>query len=204
MLAARRGSRVTGLDAAEALIEVARERLAEGDFQVGDMEDMPYRDGSFDVTFGSCVLMYADDPIVALREMHRVTVPGGRVTIGIWGSPTVCEYRHVIAAVATFLASSGPGKGPFTLSGENVLEGMLGEVGLKIVDCGEVEARFEFADSTAMWRAVRSAGPVQAAIQSVDEDQVRVAVLRAIGPFRDNAGRISMSNRFRYVTGTPE
>src|SRR5688572_5221144 len=42
VLAARRGAKVAGLDAAEPLINIARERLPEGDFRVGDMEEMPY------------------------------------------------------------------------------------------------------------------------------------------------------------------
>src|ERR1700740_3176583 len=48
VLAARRGARVAGLDASPGSIEVARERVPEGDFQVGDMESLPWPDGSFD------------------------------------------------------------------------------------------------------------------------------------------------------------
>jgi ubiquinone/menaquinone biosynthesis C-methylase UbiE len=41
VLAAKRGAHVAGLDAAEALIEIARERLPGGDFCVGDLEQLP-------------------------------------------------------------------------------------------------------------------------------------------------------------------
>ena len=43
-LAARRGARVSGIDAAAELIEIARTRVPEGDFRVGEQEDLPYAD----------------------------------------------------------------------------------------------------------------------------------------------------------------
>lgn len=202
VLAARRGAHVAGLDAAEALINVARQRVPEGDFRVGDMEEMPYSAGSFDVTFASLVLMFAVNPIVALREMRRVTVSGGRVTVGVWGKPEDCDYRHVLNAVAALLPTPPTSKGPFALSGDGLLEGMMGDVGLKVVDSDEVEAPFEFVDNDTMWRTVRSAGPIQAAMQGGGEDEVKAAALRAAEPFRVDAGAILLSNRHRYVTAT--
>jgi SAM-dependent methyltransferase len=204
VLAARRGAQVFGLDPAEALIHVARERVPEGDFRVGDIEAMPYRAGSFDVAFASLVLMFATSPIAALSELRRVCVSNGRVTVGIWGNPTDCDYRHILTAVVSLLPTPPTSKGPFALSGDGVLERMVYDVGLNTVDNGEVLAPFSFADDEAMWRAVRSAGPIQATIQTVGEDQVKAAVLRAAEPFRDNTGHISMSNRFRYLTAMLE
>ena len=81
---------------------------------------------------------------------------------------------------------------------------MVRDAGLKVADKGEVLALFVFVDDEMMWRAVRSAGPIQAAMQTVGEDQVKAAVLKAAEPFRDNTSRISMSNRFRYLTAMPE
>jgi len=48
-LASRRGAEVTGVDAAEALINIARSRTPGGDFQVGDMFALPFADDRFDV-----------------------------------------------------------------------------------------------------------------------------------------------------------
>src|SRR5947209_382152 len=48
-LAARRGAIVTGLDAAEGLIAIARARTPDGDFRVGDMFSLPFAEHSFDV-----------------------------------------------------------------------------------------------------------------------------------------------------------
>jgi cyclopropane fatty-acyl-phospholipid synthase-like methyltransferase len=43
VLAAQRGAHVSGLDASEAPIAIARERVPHGDFRVGDLEALPYR-----------------------------------------------------------------------------------------------------------------------------------------------------------------
>src|SRR5438093_11813299 len=42
MLAAGRGALVNGLDAAEALLAIARERVPDADFRVGDLDALPY------------------------------------------------------------------------------------------------------------------------------------------------------------------
>jgi len=202
VLAAERGARVAGLDAAEALIDIARERVPDSDFRIGDLEELPYDDNSFDVVFASMSIMFATNPSVALGEMKRVTVSGGCVTVGIWGKPEDCEYRHILKAVADTLPSPPPGKGPFALSGTGIVEGMMEAAGLKILDSGEVEAPFQFADFEIMWQMVSSSGPLQSAKQVVSERELKAAIMRAAEPFQTGKGEILLDNRFRYVTAT--
>ena len=179
ILAFKRGAVVAGLDAAEPLIDIARKRLPDGDFQVGDLEELPYDNNDFDVAFASMSIVFATNPSGALSEMERVTVSGGRVTVGIWGKPEDCEYRHILKAVADTLPTSPPGKGPFSLSGNGILERMMEATGLKILDRGEVDVPFQFADTEIMWRKVSSAGPIQSAKQVVSERELKAAITRA-------------------------
>jgi SAM-dependent methyltransferase len=73
---------VTGIDASEQVIAQARE-LAEDranlDFTTGDVYALDYPDGAFDVVFAHQILQHLSDPVRALREMGRVTRPGGLV-----------------------------------------------------------------------------------------------------------------------------
>lgn len=202
LLAAERGAQVAGLDAAAPLIEIARERLPNGRFRVGDLEELPYDDNRFDVTFASMSLMFAANLPVALQEMKRVTVSGGRVTVGIWGKPEDCEYRHVLQAIADTLPSPPSGKGPFSLSEPGKLEGMMQACGLEVSESGEVDAPFQFADFALMWRIVSSAGPIQSARRKVSEQLLQTAIKQAAKPFKTGKGDILMNNRFRYVTAT--
>lgn len=88
LIAAGTGAVVTGLDAAERLIAVAHARAAEADadldFCVGDLQSLPFEDGSFDVALSVFGLIFADDPEAAFAEMMRVLRPGGRAVVSVW------------------------------------------------------------------------------------------------------------------------
>ena len=84
-LAAKRGAIVSGLDAAEALLDVARKRTPSGDFRQGEMEELPFADGTFDVVTGFNSLHYAADPVNALRQARRVSKPSAKVAMAVWG-----------------------------------------------------------------------------------------------------------------------
>src|SRR5687767_2956556 len=51
-LVAERGAQPFGLDASEALVDLARKRLPHADLRVGDMEALPYEDDTFDLVTG--------------------------------------------------------------------------------------------------------------------------------------------------------
>src|SRR5262249_42502815 len=78
--AARRGARVTGVDIATNWIEAARGRAASdglaAQFDVGDAEELPYPDASFDVVASIYGAMFAPRPERVARELARVCRPG--------------------------------------------------------------------------------------------------------------------------------
>ena len=83
LVAERRYCEVTGLDYAPGLIERAKVRArANGqdvDFQVGDAQDMPFPDDSFDVVLSVYGVQFAPDQERAARELLRVCKPGGKI-----------------------------------------------------------------------------------------------------------------------------
>jgi len=79
-------ARVTALEVtAEALdlarAEIARRGLSNVDFAVGDVHALDFADDTFDVVHAHQVLQHVTDPVAALREMRRVTRPGGVVAV---------------------------------------------------------------------------------------------------------------------------
>lgn len=86
--AARLGHRVTGIDIAENLIDRASTRAGtEGvaaRFDVGDAEELPYADASFDVVVTLIGAMFAPRPERVVQEIARVLRPGGRLYMANW------------------------------------------------------------------------------------------------------------------------
>jgi ubiquinone/menaquinone biosynthesis C-methylase UbiE len=86
-LAARVGSagRVAGVDPSAAMIEAARQRTAGVappiDLREASIYALPFADASFDAVRAERVFQHLDDPDAGLREMIRVTRPGGRVMV---------------------------------------------------------------------------------------------------------------------------
>ena len=77
--------RAVGVDLEPGMIESAN-RIADDDypnleFRVGDINDLPFEDDEFDVVFSSAVTEHLPDPIPALRELRRVTKPGGLTAV---------------------------------------------------------------------------------------------------------------------------
>ena len=87
-MAARSGARILGLDLSEDLLAKARSRLAGFEnvtLDQGNAEQLPYEAQTFDTVYGSSVLHHLDLD-TALREVHRVLRPGGRL---IFAEPNI-------------------------------------------------------------------------------------------------------------------
>jgi SAM-dependent methyltransferase len=88
VVAARRGCSVSGIDIAGNLIGQARMRAAiEGlriDYAEGDAEALPFDGPQFDLAVSMFGVMFTPQPEVAVAELHRVTVPGGRLALANW------------------------------------------------------------------------------------------------------------------------
>ena len=81
---------VVGVDLAENLLELARakakERALENiEFRSGDLTQLPFDEGSFDVAVCVFGIFFVPDMQVALRELKRVVRTGGRLAITTWG-----------------------------------------------------------------------------------------------------------------------
>jgi ubiquinone/menaquinone biosynthesis C-methylase UbiE len=103
---------VTGIDSAQGIIDQARETIGGRtnlDYATGDVYALDYPDGSFDVVHAHQVLQHLGDPVRALREMRRVTKPGGLIAardVDYGGmdwypdSPVLDEWQQLYLAVA--------------------------------------------------------------------------------------------------------
>jgi SAM-dependent methyltransferase len=202
-MAAQRGATVTGIDAAAPFIELARERVPQGELTVGEMEALPYDDDTFDVVTGFNAFQFAADPGNALREAGRVSRPGAPIVIATWGRREQCEAAAYVAAVGSLLPPPPPGTpGPFALSEPGALEKFAERGALKTGQRRDVPCVWSFPDEQILLRALKSTGFAVKAIDVAGEEAVSEAILAAVAPYRTSEGAYRIENVFTYAIAT--
>ncbi len=73
LLASFRGGLVSAIDASAALVDIAQKRLPNAEIRVGDLEALPFPDGSFDAAVAVNSVFYAANPEAATRAIPRRT-----------------------------------------------------------------------------------------------------------------------------------
>ena len=75
---------VCAVEPSQSFAAAARERLPGVDIRRSAAEHMPFSDSVFDVVLAQLVVHFMADPVAGLREMGRVTRPGGTVAACVW------------------------------------------------------------------------------------------------------------------------
>jgi SAM-dependent methyltransferase len=202
-LAARVGNgNVAAIDPAPQFAAACRERHPGADVQVGVAEELPWPDGAFDATLCSLVVAFMQDPDRGIREMARVTRPGGTVAACMWDIP-----GGGMTMLSTFWAAAR--KIDPDATGEQrrpgVEEGDLGDrfrrAGLSDVADGAIEARVDYADFDDFWEPFTYAvGPSGNYLTSLSPD--RQSALREACRAELPDGSFTLTARAWYARGT--
>lgn len=184
-LAAAAGLTVAGIDAAPPLLEIARERVPDGDFRKGDLEALPHADASFDLVTGFNAVQFAANPARALLEAARVVRPDGAVVVVTWGEPQDMPAARVITALRPLLPPPPPNApGPFALSDKAALTGFAEAAGLQPESVFDVDSPFTYPDLPTALRGLNASGVAAAAMERAGEEAVSAAHTAALAPFR--------------------
>ena len=202
-LASARGAYVSGFDATEPMIAIARSRVPGGDFRVGDMESLPFADNSFDVVTGVNSFQYAANPVRALAEACRVVKTRGSVVIATWGRPEDCMAEAYLSALRPLAPPAPPGApGPFALSSRRALEEAVREGGLQPSSFHEVAAPMVYPDLATALRGLLSAGPAVRAIETSGEAKVVQTISAVLAQFRRGDGSYRMENTYMFLVAS--
>jgi ubiquinone/menaquinone biosynthesis C-methylase UbiE len=106
--AATRAVRVTGVDPAKSYVSYAQSRTHSHrtSFEIGDAQRLRFPDRSFDKTLSLLVLNFIPDPPRAVKEMVRVTRPGGIVGAAVWDYTEGMEMLRIFWDQAVALDSA--------------------------------------------------------------------------------------------------
>lgn len=75
---------VSAVDPSQSFVEAVRARHPDVDVRRASAEQLPFAENEFDASLAQLVVHFMDNPLVGLREMARVTGPGGVVAACVW------------------------------------------------------------------------------------------------------------------------
>ena len=192
---------VHAIDPSEPFVAAARERLPQTDVRLASAEHLPFDDGTFDVAMAQLVVQFMNDPVAGLREMARVTRPGGVVAACVWdrggGRSPLSPFWQ---AVDDLDQVEGESSGPGVSHGD--LARLFTEAGLAVVKDTELTVAVPQIGFDEWWEPVTlGVGPAGDYVLSLDAD--RRARLRDHCQQVLAAGPPVVSATAWAVTGTP-
>ncbi|HEU0203732.1 MAG TPA: class I SAM-dependent methyltransferase [Burkholderiaceae bacterium] len=200
VMARELGAESAGLDGAVNLIAIARARLPGACVVVGDMDELPFADRSFDVVTGINAFQFAGNLLRALAEARRVCRPGGMVFVLTWSRREDCQFMTItMPAVLALLPPPAPGSAPPSPPRERPIEEALQETGFEPIESGEFSENLVFADASRAVRAVMSAGVTVKAAHFAGPAAVSDAIRRTLPAVTQKDGSIVWRNAFRWV-----
>ena len=202
-LVAGRGSDAHGIDASDALIAFARGRLPHADLRVGEMEDLPWEDDTFDLVTGFNSFFFATDMIAALREAGRVARPGAPVVIQVWGAHERCDLEAMKQVARPFLPPRPPDAPPDPdLSQPGALEALATQAGLTPKSEFDASWVLEYPAAETLGRALVAVAGLTLLAGPEHEQELKTAIVDGLAPYRTADGSYRLSNEFHYLVAS--
>lgn len=186
--------KLTGVDISERMIESARRTAKEKglstDFLRMEAENLTLPDNSFDIALCSLGLMYVPDPILALKEMHRVLVPGGRAIALVWGKRANCGWAEIFPIVDQRVQSDVC---PlfFQQGTGNVLQNSFQMAGFTDVKIERFKSELHYDSDEMACLAAFKGGPVALAYKKFNQQvkaEVHEEYLNSISTYKNGHG----------------
>jgi ubiquinone/menaquinone biosynthesis C-methylase UbiE len=199
LAAARRGADVLGVDFAPAMIEhfearARAEGLANVAGRVMDAHHLDLADGVFDVTASQFGVMLVPDQPRALREMVRVTRPGGTILVVGYRPPPEVEFLgFFVAAVQAVVPAFTPPPPdqpmlPFQAADPGVLRRRLEDAGATGVEITSAVEHLRYDSGAQLWDWLLNSNPISEALTSDLSDTQRADVREVLdGMLRERA-----------------
>jgi ubiquinone/menaquinone biosynthesis C-methylase UbiE len=194
---AREGSpgRLVGYDLTPAMVEVGKGRPGgEGvEWVLGNGQELPFEDGSFDVVLCQQGLQFFEDPVAGASEMRRVLAGGGRVLAACWDRDDGSLFEVLVEVLGEFdpqLAQVA--RTPFSMTAER-LEEIFREGGFEDVTLGRLEGEGVWPSAEQGVRTFLEGTPIAlflAGVEPARVDELRRMILERIGPQAEPDGTV--------------
>ncbi len=168
---ARTGAGVTTLDLSEAWWDEVRGQASAAGVEVelvlGDVEDLPFEDASFDAVVSCFAHIFAPDHDAAAGEMARVLRPGGTLTVAVWRDGDIDDG---FTSLRAFMPSQQGGRTPDDWGNPGYVQDRFAPHGVEIVAVEDHRMDWSFPSYEAVMDFLFTAsGPYAAAREAIRE-----------------------------------
>jgi ubiquinone/menaquinone biosynthesis C-methylase UbiE len=200
--AARLGAKVLATDWSPEMIRLFEERvnkegLSNAKGQIMDAHHLELENNQFDVSGSQFGVMLLPDLPKALKEMVRVTKPGGKVLLIAYGAPEKIDFLNFFIKALQFVAPHFPGlpDNPppleFQVADPAVLRQRLVEAGLKNVKVETITEKLEFNSGQQFWDWTLNGNPIVGHVLSelnITDEQIEIIKQQLYQMIRERAG----------------
>lgn len=170
---------VAAVDPSAPFVDAARARLPGVDVRRATAESLPFPDDSFDQCLAQLVVHFMADPVAGLREMGRVTQPGGVVGASVWDHTSGTGPLSPFWGAARDVDPSAAGEAELAGSREGHLAELAERAGLVEVRSTSLTVRVAFATFEDWWAPyLLGVGTTGDYMRTLDDQQQRAVEQR--------------------------
>jgi SAM-dependent methyltransferase len=161
---------VAAVDPSEPFVAAARTRYPGVDVRSASAEELPFDDDAFDAAIAQLVVHFMTDPVAGLREMARVTRPGGVVAACVWDHAGGRGPLSLFWEVALELDPGAHDESQLAGTRRGHLTELFAAAGLREIEGSELSSDIEHPSFDEWWEPyTRGVGPAGGYLTGLDE-----------------------------------
>jgi ubiquinone/menaquinone biosynthesis C-methylase UbiE len=187
--------RVVGLDLNPGMLAAARAATAGAPIEwlEGSAQAMPLPDGAFDLVLCQQGLQFFPDKPAALREMHRVLAPGGRLFLAVWKSSVHCPgFAALERGLAKYVGAEAAKLPPFSFGDRAALRRVIAGAGFRELTIRAEVKMTRFPSPEAFFKSITAGAPAMLGLLAQLTEPQRRELIRelneTLAPHLDDTG----------------
>lgn len=192
-----------------ATAKAEKRALGNVEVRVCGVDDLPFKDASFDIVSCRFGLMFFPDIRAAVSKLVRVLRPGGRITAAVRAEPAGNAWATTPLGATSAEVEMGPPNpetpGLFRCASQGSVAAIFREVGLHDIVGSDVRDSLNVDSGDDYWTILTEVtGPVVAVLATVDSatsERIRAATIEKAQAFKSGGG-LSLPYHARCVVGT--
>ncbi len=162
---------VCAVDPSPPFVQATGDRIPGLDVRVGVAESLPFEDGRFDAALAQLVVHFMADPAAGLREMARVTRPGGVVAACVWNHASSSGPLSLFWEAVRAVDPQEEGESDYAGVREGDLARIFAAAGLTDAKESVLTVQAPFASFEEWWEPyLLGVGPAGEYVRSLDEE----------------------------------